>query len=301
MIGTMAELRAGATDLSERRRSGVSAGPVIDLVPTAAMTSVTWNADGAASLGAAVTIATIADDRRLAEAYPGLTAAAGGLATPQVRHRATLGGNLAQRSRCWYYRHPQLSCLKKGGSDCPAREGNHLHGVAFDLGVCVAPHPSTMAAALIAYDGRVTTNRRQRLSIPELLGDGAAATSDNALAPGEIIESIALPPPLMGERALYRRAISRSRAEWPLVEIVARVTVAGGSFRVLRLAAGGIAPVPLRLAAAEAAGEGAAANASTIAAIAERATAGARPLPMTGYKLALLQGLIRDLMERLIS
>jgi len=74
-------------------------------------------------------------------AYPGLTAAAGGLATPQIRGVGTIGGNLAQRNRCWYYRNPHTPCLNKGGAVCPAREGNHLYGVIFDRGPCVAPHP----------------------------------------------------------------------------------------------------------------------------------------------------------------
>src|SRR6202000_291503 len=112
-------------------------------------------------------IATIAADPRLGAAYPGLTAAAAGLATPQIRQVATLGGNLAQRSRCWYYRDPHIACFKKGGSSCPAREGNHLYGVAFDLGPCVAPHPSTLAAALLAYDATITTDRRNGLTIPD--------------------------------------------------------------------------------------------------------------------------------------
>ena len=99
-------------------------------------------------------IAAIAADARLTAAYPGIAAAVAGLATPQIRRVATLGGNLAQRSRCWYFRNPRIDCLKKGGSACPAREGNHLYGVAFDLGPCVAPHPSTMATALMAYDAR---------------------------------------------------------------------------------------------------------------------------------------------------
>lgn len=299
--GSAAELRAGGTDLSERRRSGVSAGPLMDLTPSAGMTAIAWGGDGAARIGAAMTMAAIARDAQIAAAYPGLAAAAGGLATPQVRQLATIGGNLAQHSRCWYYRHPHLSCLKKGGADCPARRGNHLYGVAFDLGPCVAPHPSTMAAALLAYDAVVATDRQRALSIPQLLGDGSVGKADNMLEPGEVIESIALPPPLAGERALYRRAIGRSQAEWPLVEIVARAAISGGSFRVLRLAAGGVAPVPLRLSAAEAAGQGAAASAATIAMIAEQAIAGARPLPMTGYKLDLMKGLVRDLLERLVA
>src|SRR5205085_3524096 len=145
------EFRAAGTDLSERRRSGVSRGPLIDIA-SAADSRIEWNADGAASIGAFTTIGTIATDARLTQAYPGIAAAAQGLATPQVRHLATLGGNLAQRSRCWYFRNPHIDCLKKSGAHCPARNGNHLYSVAFDLGPCVAPHPSTMAAALSAYE-----------------------------------------------------------------------------------------------------------------------------------------------------
>ena len=108
---------------------------------------IAWDVAGAARIGASTSIAAIAADARLAAAYPGVAAAAGGLATPQIRHLATLGGNLGQRSRCWYYRNPHIACLKKGGDRFPARDGNHLYGVVFDLGPCVAPHPSTMATA----------------------------------------------------------------------------------------------------------------------------------------------------------
>lgn len=296
-----AELRAGGTDLSERRRSGLSAGPVIELVPTAEMAAINWDAAGSASIGAAATIAAIARDERIAVAYPGLAAAAQGLATPQIREIATLGGNLAQRSRCWYYRNPHIACLKKGGNECPARNGNHLYGVAFDLGSCVAPHPSTMATALLAYEGRIVTNRRHSLSLGELLGDGSDGRIENLLQPGETIEKVTLWPPLAGERAAYRRAISRSHAEWPLVELVGRVVIVNGSFALLRLAAGGIAPVPLRLTAAEAYGRGERSGASTIAAIADHASSGSSPLPMTRYKLELLKGLVRDVLERLTA
>jgi xanthine dehydrogenase YagS FAD-binding subunit len=292
------EFRAAGTDLSERRRSGVSRGPLIDILARGDA-SIAWGADGAATIGAFATIATIAADARIGTAYPGIAASAQGLATPQIRHLATLGGNLAQRSRCWYFRNPHLDCLKKGGADCPARPGNHLYGVAFDLGPCVAPHPSTMAAAVLAYDAKINTDRRSGVSIGELLGDGSDGRSDHALQAGEMIREIALPVPLSGERALYKRAISRTYAEWPLVELCARAVVADGVFKFVRLAAGGIAPVPLRLAAAEVAIQGKPASAASIADAARLATSGAKPLPMTGYKLDLLSGLVRDLMEQL--
>jgi xanthine dehydrogenase YagS FAD-binding subunit len=294
----MPEFRAAGTDLSERRRSGVSKGPLIDIA--GAPGTIDWGADGAARIGAFTTIATIAADARIAQAYPGLAAAALGLATPQIRHLATLGGNLAQRSRCWYFRNPQIDCLKKSGADCPARSGNHLYSVAFDLGPCVAPHPSTMAAALLAYEAKVTTDQRGGLSIGEVLGDGASG-ADHALASGEMIRSVELALPVPGERALYKRAISRSHAEWPLVEVCVRAVVSAGTFQFIRIAAGGIAPVPLRLEASEAALQGKPANPAIIAEAASQATTGAKPLPMTGYKLDLLSGLVRDLLERVAA
>lgn len=296
-----AEFRAAGTDLSERRRSGVSSGPLADIAPAPDITSLHWGADGTLRIGALTTIATIAADPRIAAAYPGFAASALGLATPQIRHLATIGGNLAQRSRCWYYRNPHIACLRKGGSECPARAGNHLYHVAFDLGPCVAPHPSTMAAALLAYDGKIITDQRGPLTVNDFLGDGRNGAADNSLQPGEMIRGIELPAPLADERALYKRAISRTHAEWPLVEVCARAVVKDGVFQFARLAAGGIAPVPLHLVAVEAALQGKPANVATIAVAARQATSGARPLPMTGYKLDLLQGVVQDLLERLAA
>jgi xanthine dehydrogenase YagS FAD-binding subunit len=298
---TAPEFRAAGTDISERRRSGVSTGPLMDIVAAADITGMNWAADGTLRIGAYTSIATIAADPRIAAAYPGIAASAQGLATPQIRHLATLGGNIAQRSRCWYYRNPHIACLKKGGTDCPARAGNHLYHVAFDLGPCVAPHPSTMATALLAHDATIITYTRSGLSIPDVLGDGTNGAADNVLQPGEMIRGVELPVPLPGERAFYKRAISRSYAEWPLVEVCARAVVKDGAFQFIRLAAGGIAPVPLRLKAAEAALQGKAANALNIEVAAKFAASGAKPLPMTGYKLDLLEGVVRDLLEKLAA
>lgn len=297
----IAEFRAAGTDLSERRRSGVSRGPLVDIAASPELTSIEWGADGAARIGAFVTIASLAADARIGAGYPGIAASALGLATPQVRHLATLGGNLAQRSRCWYFRNPHIDCMKKSGSDCPARDGNHLYHAAFDLGPCVAPHPSTMAAALLACDASVATDQRGALTIGELLGDGSNGAADHALHPGEMIRSITLPPPLAGERALYKRAISRTHAEWPLAEVCARAVVKDGAFQFVRLAAGGVAARPIRLTASEAALQGKPANADAIAEAAQLATSGAKPLPMTGYKLDLLSGLVKDLLGRLAT
>jgi len=261
------------------------------------MREIKWARNGSVRLGASVTIAEIGSDGRIAKDYPGIAATANGLATPQIRHLATLGGSLAQRSRCWYFRNSEISCFKKGGSACPARDGNHLYGVLFDTGPCVAPHPSSMAAALMAYEATLTTDGRKGLTMHDALGDGSDGLCDHALLSGEIITSIQLPPAVPGERAVYKRAISRTHAEWPLVEVVARAVVSDNSFQFVRLAAGGVAPVPRELTAAWQAAQGAPATAETIDRAARVAIEGASPLPMTGYKLKLLEGLVRDVLE----
>ena len=291
---TRPEFRAAGTDLSERRRSGVSRGPLLDI---AAPSGVETEPDGGLRLGALTTVAALAADPALRAGYPGLAAAAAGLATPQIRRMATLGGNIAQRNRCWYFRNPDIACLKKGGDACPARGGNSLYAVAFDSAPCVAPHPSTLAAALLAYDARLDTDRRRGLSIAEALGDGRASSTEAALEPGELITAVLLPPPSPNERAAYKRAIGRAHAEWPLVELVVRADVEDGAFARLRLVAGGVAPVPLRLHAAEAAAFGKPVAAETFLAVAAASREGANPLPQSGYKLELLHGLVRDLME----
>jgi xanthine dehydrogenase YagS FAD-binding subunit len=298
---SQAEIRAGGTDLSERRRSGVSRAEIVDLVPTAETTEIAWNENGAARIGALVSIANIAADARLRQSYPGLVAAAAGLATPQIRAIATLGGNLAQRTRCWYYRNPHLHCLKKGASGCPARDGNHLYGVAFDLGSCIAPHPSTLGTALLAYDGVVETDRRRDLLIADLFGNGADGTVDNTLGIEERIVSITLGTPLPRERAIYRRAISRASAEWPLVEVVVRAVIDDAQFHFVRVAAGGIAPVPLRFKRVENALQSRRIDGAALEEAAGLAIEGARPLPQTGYKLQLLQAQIADVLAHVIA
>lgn len=295
------EYRAAGTDLSERRRSGVSHGPVVDIAPTQVPTGFQAEADGGLRVGALTTIAALAADASIRAGYPGLAAAAGGLATPQIRRMATIGGNIAQRNRCWYFRNPAIACLKKGGDGCPARAGNHLYAVAFDTAPCAAPHPSTLAAAFVLYDARLDTDRRRGVPIAEALGDGSSPLAETALAPGELITSVVLPAPVAGERGTYKRAIGRAHAEWPLVELAVTATFEGGAFRRLRLVAGGVAATPLRLNRAEAAALGKPASADTIAAAAAASAEGANPLPGSSYKLDLLQGLVRDLLEAVSS
>jgi xanthine dehydrogenase YagS FAD-binding subunit len=288
--------RAGGTDLQERLRTTGATPHVLDLTGVPGFAGIERTASGT-EIGAGTTVAAVA--RELADDYPALAMTAAGLATPQVRATATIGGNLLQRTRCWYFRHPHTSCFKSGGDGCPAREGRHLYGNAFDTAPCVHPHPSSLAMALLTYAATVDTTRRDALAVGALLGDGSDPTRDHLLADDEVLTHVRLPPPAVGERAAYFRAISRFEAEWPLVEAVVRVVRDGaGVVMSCGLAIGGVAPTPLRLGAVERLLVGSTLDDDTVSAAAALAADGATPLPETGYKVQLIEATVREVLER---
>jgi xanthine dehydrogenase YagS FAD-binding subunit len=291
--------RAGGTDLQERLRTTGATPHVLDLTGIPGFASVE-RTDTGTTLGAGVTVATVARD--LAEDYPALALTAAGLATPQVRTAATIGGNLLQRTRCWYFRHPHTSCFKSGGDTCPARDGRHLYGNVFDTAPCVHPHPSSLAMALLTYAARIDTTHRDGLAVGDVLGDGSDPSRDHLLADDEVLKRVVLPPPVAGERAAYFRSISRFEAEWPLVEAVCRVVRDGdGRGTECGVAIGGVAPTPLRLSAVEALVTGTQLDDDAITAAAAAATDGASPLPETGYKVQLVAATVREVLERVRS
>lgn len=292
------EFRAGGTDLEARRRLGQATGPFVDLRAVSTLHGVTWRPDGSARIGAMTTIAAIASDERLMAAYPALTATAGGLATPQIRAVGTLGGNLLQRNRCWYYRSPRFTCHQSGGDGCPARTGLSDHSAIFDQGPCVAPHPSTMAMALLAYDATVTTHDGRERPVAELY-DGADPTRDHVLDPATVLVSVELGAPLPGERGAYFRTISRAEGEWPLVEAVARLSFSDdGTVAAAAVAAGGVARTPLRLTRVEEALTGRPFAPEVLRAAADRAADGAVPLRHNRHKVGLLNDTVLEVLER---
>ncbi len=300
-LGPDSEIRAGGTDFQERLEIGLTAETIIDLRDLHGMATIESQADGGLSLGAKVRLATLATDEAIASGYPALALAAGALATPQIRAVATLGGNLLQRARCWYYRHPTFRCYRSGGKLCPAREGDHLLSVCFDHGPCIAPQPSTLSVALRTYEPQAQIHGGPDRNLAELYGDGSDPTREHRLKANEILTAVVMPPPVPGERAGYFRAISRARAEWPLVEVSARLVVEEGEIRFARVAMGGVANVALRLEAVEAILEGSPATPETFEKAARVAADGANPLPMTAYKVDLIPGTVVETLERALG
>ncbi len=289
---------AGGTDLQERLRSLVDPPPLVDLTGIDGFAGIEVSEAGV-RIGAGTTMAAVA--RELATSCPGLAITSGALATPQIRSHGTIGGNLAQRTRCWYYRHPGVECFKSGGDACPARTGRHLYGVAFDRSDCVHPHPSSIAMALLVHDATIELVAGSTRTVAALLGDGTDPTRDHQLADGDVIAAIHIPPPWEDERGAYFRSISRFEAEWPLVECVVRARFDGDVVAECGIGLGGVATVPLRMHAAEAELSGRTLDDTTIAHIGSFCTEGANPLPETGYKVDLIDATVRETLERLRS
>ncbi|GLW09008.1 FAD-binding molybdopterin dehydrogenase [Microtetraspora sp. NBRC 13810] len=286
------EFRAGGTDLMSRT---VPSREYADLSGTPELTGIEWSADGSARIGALTTVAEIAEDALIRAAYPALAGTAAGLATPQVRAAGTVGGNLLQRNRCAYFRNPAFSCHQDGGDSCPARAGTMLNPTVIESGPCLAPHPSSLAMALIGYDATAEVRGRGAVPVRDLYGDDPGA--DHLLAPGEILVGVGLPVPVPGERAAYHRAIGRAEAEWPLVEATARVVVEGDRITLAAVAVGGVARTPLRLPEVEAALLAGEPLDRAAALAADRCS----PSPDAAYKVALLTGTVLEVLERCLD
>ena len=296
--------RAGGTDLQERRQHLAVIGqerlaPIVDLRDVPGLDTVVADANGA-WIGGLITLASLAEHPAIASLWPGVAEAAGALANPQIRAVASLAGNLMQAPRCWYYRHPDYECLRKAGSGCFAREGDHLWHVCFDASPCAAPHPSTVAMALLAYEAEVeyvlpSEPEPKRGPVLEVLGiDG--------LPEGGLITTVRLGPPIAREQTAYVRASNRAHAEWALAEVTVRLVLASdGRLEFVRVAAGGVAPTPLRLLEVEDALHGQQPESETLARAAALAREGAKPLPQTGYKLDLLEGCVLEALERALA
>lgn len=266
-----AELRAGGTDLMDRARRGIAATEIDDLRDVPDLDTIVNG-----RVGAKVTLARLASDPAIVAGWPALAMSAGALATPQIRAVATVGGSLFQKLRCSYYRDPGFDCWQRGGTGCPALDGDRQM-FAIQDGACISVHPSTVACALLLYDAGLEIDGALH-TIPEWLGAWKSG----------VMTHLVLPAAEPGEKGAYRRAIHRERAEWPLVEIAGRRV---GS--KVMLAAGGIGASPVRLSSVEAA------VAAGSAGPWNHAGEGLKPHPETAFKLPLMRNLCRAILEDL--
>ena len=305
-LGSSARPLAGGTDLLTLMKEDLHAPERLIAVRRLLPSGIASTAEGTV-IGAATPLSEIADHAHLATHYAALTEAARSAASPQLRNMATLGGNLVQRPRCWYFRNRHVQCWLKGGDTCFAREGENRQHALFGGGSCVAVHPSDLAPALLACDALLTVAGalgQRSVTMDELYAlPDEKRRAETTLGENDLIVALRLPAPQPGTRSLYLKAMDRAQFAFALVGVaaVARLTPDGRRFERLRLVLSGVAPIPWRSQAAECMLTAETMSDRLFAQAADAALAGAVALAHNGWKIPLLKALIVQALNTLAA
>ncbi|MFF5109036.1 FAD binding domain-containing protein [Streptosporangium sp. NPDC000509] len=299
--GTDAMFLAGGTNLVDLMKLGVARPATLVDVTRLPYDRIEHRADGSVLIGAMVRNSDLSGDRGIRERFPAVSQAVLAGASGQLRSMATTGGNLLQRTRCPYFQDITKPCNKRERDTGCSAIGDTDHR---DLGVigtsvaCVATHPSDMAVAMAALDAvvhiRLAGGEERAVPLSRFyLLPGDTPDRETVLGPGDLITGVELPPPPDGAVMLYRKVRDRWSYAFAVVSIAAVVaTEAGGSLREIRLALGGVAPVPWRAREAEGMLTGHRPTRALLLAAAEAEFAAASPLPGNEFKIDLAGDLI---------
>lgn len=284
---------AGGTTLIDLMKLNVmQPRQLVDINPLP-LSQIEDDQDGMLRIGALVRNSDLASHPAVRLRYPVLSEALLSGASPQLRNMATTGGNLLQRTRCYYFRDTNYPCNKrKPGSGCSAIDGyNRIHAVLGGSDQCVATHPSDMAVAMMALEAVVHTKGpkgERRIPLNQFyLEPGTTPNLENVLLPGELILYVTLPPFSDGTRSHYIKLRDRQQYEFALASAAVLVRVTGGHIEQARIALGGVATKPWRSRKAEQALEGQPVTEANFRNAAEIAMAGAKPLRYNGFKIEL--------------
>jgi xanthine dehydrogenase YagS FAD-binding subunit len=247
-------------------------------------------------IGAATPLVDIVESAIVQQQTPLLAMAAGKIGTPQVRNMGTIGGNVCQRPRCWYFRN-NYPCYKHGGNTCFSVVGENDFHAILEGGPSFIVHPSDSAPALVALGAtaRITGGTRDRM-VPMaqfFVTPKQDPRRENVLLPNEILAEIEVPNAPAGSKAIYVKEMVREVWDFALCSVAAMVTVQNGVVQDARIVLGGVAPIPYRALKAEAALKGRTLDQASAAAAGIAATDGARPLAKNGYKVQLTQAVVK--------
>jgi xanthine dehydrogenase YagS FAD-binding subunit len=292
-----AGLHAGGTDLLGCLRDNVFAVKrLVSISGLKELKGITTTPDKGLRIGALTTITDVAEHPAVNEHYAALAQSAREVASPQLRNQGTIGGNLCQKPRCWYYR-GEFNCLRKGGEKCFAVAGENQYHCILGGGPCFIVHPSDTAPALIAFNASVRiTGPKGSRTVPVEKFHVLPRTDvrrETVLEPGEIVTEIVLPPS-RGLRSSYRKVRARASWDFALAGIALALRLKDGVVTDARAVLSGVAPVPWRSREIETAIAGRKLDADVIAKAAEAAMKSAQPLKENEYKIALFHGMIAE-------
>jgi xanthine dehydrogenase YagS FAD-binding subunit len=253
--------------------------------------------NGSFLIGPAQTLSEIAENSVINESYKALAQAAGGVASVQIRNAATIGGNLCQRPRCWYFRGADFHCLRKGGETCFALDGeNQYHAIFDNANGCAIVHPSATAVALMALNAKLIVSdgkKEKEVPIEEFfVSPSQDVERENILSQHEMIISIIIPSEMKDYITYYFKQKEKQSFDWPLADVAVALRMEGNRCLEARVVLGSAAPVPFRSAPAEQALINKTINKETAMKAAENALANSEPLELNAYKVPLFKTVI---------
>jgi xanthine dehydrogenase YagS FAD-binding subunit len=291
-------LKAGGVDLLDLMKEHLATPKrVVNIRNIEGLDGITDDAKGL-KLGPLVTLDRLDTDKTVRGKYPALADAAGKAATPQIRNMATLGGNILQRPRCWYFRHEEFHCRKKGGEICFAQDGENQYHAIFNNQLCAIVHPSATAVPLVAMGASIRIMGPGGKTRDVKLEEFFVLPKDdlhreNKLAPDEIVTEISVPALPAGAKQAYMKQGEKESFDWPIADCVVVLDMNGETCKKASVILGAAAPVPYRAAGAEKALAGQRINADTARAAAQAAVNGATPLSLNGYKVPVFEAVVR--------
>jgi xanthine dehydrogenase YagS FAD-binding subunit len=304
--GNEASVIAGGTDLLGLMKDRLE-GPqlrmpqvLINVKPIAEMKRIDHDDELGLRIGAAVTLSQLGASDIIRDRFSILSQAARQIGTTQIRNMGTVGGNLCQRPRCLYFRHPDFPCYKKGGRSCYAVRGEHRfdHSV-INYGKCVVAHPSDMAPALIALNASAiiaTSNGERKLPLQDFFLSANDYT-ETALKPGELLVEVRVPNESSKSHQLFLKHRVRHASDFALASVAMVAEISNGIVQDIRIVMGGIAPSPYIADRTEEMITGKGLDPKLISGIAKASIDGGRPLPQNGYKIDLAKALVKRALE----
>jgi xanthine dehydrogenase YagS FAD-binding subunit len=295
---------AGGQDLLTTMKEYASRpSRVVNLKQIKEMGGIDLAADGSLKIGALATLMALEEHAGVREKFAGLCEAAHSIASPQIRNVGTVGGNLCQRPRCWYFRLEHVKCLKKGGSTCYAATGENKYNAILGGGPSYIVHPSDLAPMLLALDANLTiagTNGSRELKLAKfftLPGEGNIRR-ENVLAESEIITAVSVPATAM--RSTYLKFKERESLDFAMSAVAVAVDLDGAKkVKTARIVLGGVAPIPWRAPKAETFLLGKTLDEASVKQAGVLALEGAAPLSQNAYKVPLTQTLVRRALMKL--
>ena len=287
--------KAGGVDLLDLMKDGIASPTrLVNIRQISGLNEISADEHGL-RVGPLVTLTQIEEHAAIQKRYPALAEAASRIATPQIRNMATIGGNLVQRPRCWYFRSEDFHCRKKGGTHCFAQDGENDYHAIFDNRVCAIIHPSGMAVPLVALDGRVEVTgqkgKREVALEKFFISPVENVRRENILQPGELITAVVVPA--THARNAYYKQGEKESFDWPLADVAVVLAMQGSRCSRASIVLGGAAPYPLRAKAAEAKLSDNEITEDSARAAAEAAMANATPLEKNAYKIPIFEAIIR--------